>query len=321
MNEETIIDYSRQSGVNRAFAIISVIFAIVGIVLNYMDLLEFTKITVFVGLPVILFLVSLAMGGGSKKAIDYIPGKWEKKKTWVSFVEYENMVEKYEEAYGELYSHPSDCLSSFCSLIFIVAFGILILTSQNMNIILLNPLLDQILFIVLEYSIVAVAGFVIGFRIPSIDAQEFFTRPMTGDTYSFARELAGVPGIRAGMNVELGVRSGVQTITDAEVKAYVQNLPETAQIRVQVSHSGFAYPYLVGTIYKGGRVEQHEDRFRIGTRYPALLEYSMDKDVIVIVARFDIPSRTSSVPHISMSDFRQLAGLLAAELQDNYNPE
>jgi hypothetical protein len=47
----------------------------------------------------------------------------------------------------------------------------------------------------------------------------------------------------------------------------------------------------------------------------------MDKDVIVIVARFDIPERTSSVPHISTSDFRELAALLAAELQDNYNPE
>jgi hypothetical protein len=47
----------------------------------------------------------------------------------------------------------------------------------------------------------------------------------------------------------------------------------------------------------------------------------MDKDVIVIVARFDIPERTSSVPHISMGDFRRLAALLAAELQDNYNPD
>ncbi|MHA2352679.1 MAG: hypothetical protein ACXABX_06130, partial [Candidatus Thorarchaeota archaeon] len=239
----------------------------------------------------------------------------------VSFTEYENMVDQYEDAYGELYSNPGDYLSCCCSLIFIIVFGFLILMSQSMSIVLLDPVIDQILFIVLEYSIVAVAGFVIGFRIPSIDAQEFFTRPLKGDVYSFASELAGVPGIRAGMNVELGVRSGVQTIIDAEVKAYVQNLPETVQIQVQVSHSGFAYPYLVGTAYKGGRVKTHEDSFRIGTRYPARLEYSMDKDVMVIVARFDIPERTSSVPHISMGDFRELAALLAGELQDNYNPE
>ncbi|MHA1943351.1 MAG: hypothetical protein ACW96M_03045, partial [Candidatus Thorarchaeota archaeon] len=59
----------------------------------------------------------------------------------------------------------------------------------------------------------------------------------------------------------------------------------------------------------------------IATRYPALLEYSMDEDVIVIVARFNIPQRTSSVPSISTSDFRDLAALLASELNDNYNPE
>jgi hypothetical protein len=321
LSEEMIIDYSRQGRINRTFSVLAIIFTMVGMALQYLNLFDFNNILVFIGLPVILFFVSLGMGGGSKKTIDYIPGKWEKKKTWVSFSEYESMVEQYEDAYGELYSHPGDYLSCFCSLIFIVILGLLILFSQMMNIVLLNPTLDPILFIVLEYSIVAVAGFVIGFRIPSIDAQEFFKRPIKGDVYSFARELSGVPGIRAGMNVELGLRSGVQTIIDAEVKAYVQNLPETVQIQVQVSHSGFAYPYLVGTAYKGGRVVPHEDSLRIGARYPARLEYSMDKDVIVIVARFDIPERTSSVPHISMGDFRRLAALLAAELQDNYNPD
>ncbi|NHI90622.1 MAG: hypothetical protein EAX87_13965 [Candidatus Thorarchaeota archaeon] len=320
MNEERIIDYSRQRGVNRAFAVIAVLFAVAAIALNFLETGEMIRLVIYIDIPVALFLVSLAMGAGSKRAIDYIPGKWEKKKTWVSFADYDDMVEKYEDAYGELYSHPGDTLSFFCALIFVAILGYLIYFSQRTGLVLINPILDPILFIVLECSIVAVAGFVIGFRIPSIDAQEFFKPPLKGDVYSFASELAGVRGVRAGMNVELGVRGGVQTIIDAEVKAYVQNLPETVQIKVQVSHSGFAYPYLVGTAYKGGRVEAREDTFRIGTRYPALLEYSMDKDVIVIVARFDIPERTSSVPHISMRDFRELAALLAEELQDNYNP-
>lgn len=320
MNEERIIDYSRQRGVNRAFAVIAVLFAVAAIALNFLETGEMIRLVIYIDIPIALFMVSLAMGAGSKRAIDYIPGKWEKKKTWVSFADYDDMVEKYEDAYGELYSHPGDTLSFFCSLIFVAILGYLIYFSQRTGLVLINPILDPILFIVLQCSIVAVAGFVIGFRIPSIDAQEFFKPPLKGDVYSFARELAGVRGIRAGMSVDLGVRGGVQTIIDAEVKAYVQNLPETVQIKVQVSHSGFAYPYLVGTAYKGGRVEAREDTFRIGTRYPALLEYSMDKDVIVIVARFDIPERTSSVPNISMRDFRELAALLAEELQDNYNP-
>ena len=305
---------------NRAFAVIAVLFAVSAIALNFLETGEMIRLVIYIDIPIALFLVSLAMGAGSKRAIDYIPGKWEKKKTWVSFADYDDMVEKYEDAYGELYSHPGDTLSFLCALIFVAILGYSIYFSQRTGLVLINPILDPILFIILECSIVAVAGFVIGFRIPSIDAQEFFKAPLKGDVYSFASELAGVRGIRAGMNVELGVRGGVQTIIDAEVKAYVQNLPETVQIKVQVSHSGFAYPYLVGTAYKGGRVEAREDTFRIGTRYPALLEYSMDKDVIVIVARFDIPERTSSVPHISMRDFRELAALLAEELQDNYNP-
>ncbi|MFW9975396.1 MAG: hypothetical protein ACFFDQ_09045 [Candidatus Thorarchaeota archaeon] len=321
MNEETIIDYSRQSGVNRAFVVFTVLYTVVGIVVNYMNPGNFYRIVVFVGMPAALFLISLTFGGGSKKAIDYIPGKWEKKKTWVSFSDYENMVDEYEDAYGEFFSHPSDWMSCFCSLIFILILGGLILLSQTWSTVLLNPILDPILFITLENSIVSVVGFAFGFRIPSIDAQEFFKRPLRGDVYNFARELTIVPGVRAGVNVELGVRAGVQTILDSEVKAYVQSLPETVQIQVQVSHSGFAYPYLVGTIYKGGRVKPHEDGFRIGTRYPALLEYSMDKDVMVIVARFNIPERTSSVPNISMSDFRSLAKLLVTELQNKYEGE
>jgi hypothetical protein len=322
LNEEKIIDYSRQKNVNRAFAVIAILFSVIGLFLSYfLEPTDFNRLIIFIGLPALLFLVSLGMGAGSKRAIDYIPGTWEKRKTWVSFADFETMVDDYEEAYGELYSNPGDTCACCFSLIFILMLGGLIFILQSMSIVLIDPMIDPILFVVLECSIFAVTGFVIGFRIPSIDAQEFFIRPVKGDVYSFARELAGVPGVRAGMDVELGVRAGVQTILSSEVKAYVQNLPETVQIQVQVSHSGFAYPYLVGTAYKGGRVSEHEDTLRIGTRYPAKFEYSMDKDVIVIVARFDIPRRTSGVPSISMSDFRSLAAVLAEELQDNYSPE
>jgi hypothetical protein len=296
-------------------------FCAIGFVLNYLFSSEFYKYIVFIALPAGLFIISIAFGAGSKRAIDYIPGEWEQRKTWVSFVEFESMVDQYEEAYGEFYSNPADCLTCICSLVIILVMDYLILLSQLQGILLFSPTIDTVLLLVLDYSVVAVAGFVLGFRIPSIDAQEFFKRPAKGDAYDFARELAGVPGIRAGMNVELGVRGGVQTIISSEVKAYVQNLPETVQIQVQVSHSGFAYPYLVGTAYKGGRVTETEDTRRIGTRYPARLEYSMDKDVMVIVARFDIPERTSSVPNISTRDFRELAALLAGELQDNYSPQ
>ncbi|MGY5862991.1 MAG: hypothetical protein RTV41_00160 [Candidatus Thorarchaeota archaeon] len=317
MSESKIIDYSRQGNVNKAFALLAVLTAVIAIVLDY--LYASYRMYVYLAIPVLLFFLSLGMGTGSKKAIDYIPGTWEKRKTWVDFAEYETMVEQYEESYGDLYAHPGDLCSCFCSIIFIAVLGFVMLILPVFSIILFDPVIDSIILITVLYAIVAVVGFVLGFRIPKIDAQEFFKAPVMGDAYDFARALSGVRGIRAGMNVELGVREGVQTILDAEVKAYVQGLPETVQIKVQVSHSGFAYPYLVGTIYQGGTITPKKDTYRIATKYPALFEYSMDDDVIVIVARFEIPERSSSVPSISMGDFRDLAKALAGELSDNYS--
>jgi hypothetical protein len=319
LTEGKIIDYSRQGKVNKAFAFVVVLFAGSGIIIYNFLIYSWTLLLVDFGMSVVLLLISLALGYGSKKAIDYIPGEWEKRKAWVSFSEYNAMAEEYEDAYGDLYAHPSDSMLCCCIFPIAIIIGVMIYFFQLYGSELINPLLDSILLIGILYSIVSVAGFVIGFRIPQIDAKEFFKAPIKGDTFKFASELDGVPGIRAGMSVELGVRAGVQTILDAEVKSYVQGLPETVQVKVQVSHSGFAYPYLVGTIYKGHSIASTTEHHRIRTRYPALLEYSMDEDVVVIVARFDIPERSSSVPNISTNDFRKLAAFLATKLKENYD--
>ena len=319
MSEGKIIDYSRQGNINKAYAIIVLVFIIVGFVLSNFYEIELQSVVVYLWVPIILFLVSFGMGFGSKKAIDYIPGEWEKRKVWVSFSEYDDMIEKYEDAYGELYAHPGDSCAFFFILLAVAAIGFFLTIFQDFSIQLINPIVDSLLIITIFYTILSVGGFVIGFRIPKIDAAEFFKAPHKGDTYHFARQLEGVTGIRAGMNVELGVRAGVQTIYDAEVKSYIQGLPESVQVKVQVSHSGFAYPYLVGTVYKGFPVKENKEVQRIHTRYPALFEYSMDDEVSVIVARFDIPRRTSSVPSISTGDFKKLAALLATKLKDNYD--
>ena len=319
MSEGKIIDYSRQVNVNRAYAIILLLFVIVGIYLyNYYDD-ALKSIIVDIALPGVLFIVSLILGFGSKKAIDYIPGEWEKRKTWVSFPEYEELVDNYEDAYGALYAHPGDYFTGCCMLMFAIIMGGLTLVFQTIGFLFISPFIDSILVISILYVIVSVSAFVIGFRIPKIDSDEFFKPPITGDTYQFASQLEGVTGIRAGMSVELGVRGGVQTILNAEVKSYVQGLPDTVQVRVQVSHSGFAYAYLVGTVYKGFPVETTSESHRLRTKYPVTLEYSMDDEVAVIVARFEIPKRSSSVPNISTKDFRKLAAFIAIKLKDNYD--
>ena len=323
MSEAKIIDYSRQGNVNRAYAIIVFLSVVVGILLfNYYEH-PMKNLIVDIALPGVLFVASLILGYGSKKAIDYIPGEWEKKKAWVSFSEYEEMVEDYEEAYGDLFAHPADSMVCCCLLIFVVTTTVLTtvyhnIVSSNPDMVLIDPVIDSILLVTFLYVLNSVSAFVIGFRIPNIDSDEFFKPPVTGDTYNFASQLEGVTGIRAGMSVELGVRMGSQTILDAEAKSYVQGLPETVQVKVQVSHSGFAYPYLVGTIYKGLPVEETTETHRIRTQYPVALEYSMDDEVTVIVARFDIPERSSGIPNISNADFRKLAAFIAVKLKDNY---
>jgi len=318
LSEGKIINYSRQVNVNRAYAVIVLIFVISGIVLFnfYVDSLLYIIVDLI--LPGILFVISLIMGFGSKKAIDYVPGEWEKRKTWVSFSEYEELVDNYEDAYGDLFAHPGDSMVCICLLLLVVSTTALTFVFHNSGINLINPLIDSILILVFLYVINSVSAFVIGFRIPTIDSDEFFKPPVTGDTYEFASQLEGVTGIRAGMSVVLGVRGGTQTILEAEVKSYIQGLPETVQVRVQVSHSGFAYPYLVGTVYKGLHVETTTESHRINTKYPVALEYSMDDEVAVIVARFDIPTRSSAVPNITTKDFRKLAAFIAVKLKDNY---
>jgi hypothetical protein len=273
----------------------------------------------FLIFPVGVLLVSTVFGVVSKRAIDYVPGEWKETKVWMSYTDYERTVEDYEDAYGHLYGNPEGFTIFFCLLPFAFALGVLSAYFLTLSVPLFDPQIDSLLLLIILYAIVGVAGFVNGFRIPAIDAEEFFKAPVKGDVYDFASELQGVKGYRAGLNVKFGVRSGVQTILDAEIKTYLEGLPDTVAVGVQVSHSGFAYPYLVGTVYKGTHVSKGKERYDIGTRYPALVETSMDGEVSVFVTRFDIPKRTSGVPSISNRDFRRLALLLADQLTENYN--
>ncbi|MFW9887352.1 MAG: hypothetical protein ACFFER_04180 [Candidatus Thorarchaeota archaeon] len=320
MAEDEIVNYQRQGPVNKAFAIVLIAIIVIAALLkisNPAD--EEIGFWLFMVFPVGVLLISTIFGALSKRAIDYVPGDWKETKVWMSFTDYEQTVEEYEDAYGHLYGNPEGFTIFCCLLPMAFALGFLSAFFLTLSVPLFNPLADSLLLLTILYLVVGVAGFLNGFRMPAIDAKEFFQAPKKGDVYDFASELQGVRGYRAGLNVKFGVRSGVQTILDAEIKTYLEGLPDTVSVGVQVSHSGFAYPYLVGTVYKGTRVSKGKERYDIGTRYPAMVETSMDGDVSVFVARFDIPRRTSSVPNISNRDFKRLALLLADQLNENYN--
>ncbi|TFF95303.1 hypothetical protein EU546_03550 [Candidatus Thorarchaeota archaeon] len=226
------------------------------------------------------------------------------------------MNEKYEEAYGHLTKNENACCGCICGMFLmpILFFAFFIPFDFSAP-----PIPYTVVFITILYTFLAAIGFWAGYGTTSIDADEFFKSPGGGSVGNYVRELSNVRGVKAGYNVELGAREGIQTIIEAEPKIYIEGLPETVALQVQVSESGFVYPYIVGTVYKGGTVREGEERHRLaGTRYPALLEYSMDDDVAVVVGRFDIPSRTSSVPHISDDDFRRLATLVVGKVKSIY---
>ncbi|RDE17333.1 MAG: hypothetical protein C4K49_03385 [Candidatus Thorarchaeota archaeon] len=321
MSEDQVIRHDRQRPVNIAFVVITATFIVSGAYVEYTSpgSLE-TILLVYSATPLFLLFVSGIMGAGSKRAIDYIPGEWEQRRVWATFEQYDIMLKEHERAYGHLYAHPAGTMACCCMMPVALGVGGLALLYKLNPHPVFSSFIDSLILIIILYGIVSVLGFFVGYRVPKIDAVAFFQPPLSDDVYRFTRELADVPGIKAGVNVELGERAGIRTIIGAECKAYVEGLPDTVAIKVQVSHSGFAYPYLVGTVYKGKTVEAEKEQVRLRTRYPALIEYSMDKDVAVMVARFDIPKRTSEVPSISRQDFKALAGILVARLKQVYEP-
>ena len=89
MNEESIVDYSRQKHVNRIYIILLIIFIAVGAIwftFNHNDFL--TNVSVYIGFPVLILLLSSGLGALSKRAIDYNPGDWKTEEVWVTFKEY-----------------------------------------------------------------------------------------------------------------------------------------------------------------------------------------------------------------------------------------
>jgi len=308
--------------VNLPFPFLAALFMVAGIWFRYTYSSNFEYLLiVYFGIPVILLLLSGAMGVASKRAIDYVPGEWQQQKLWASFPEYEQMVRQHEKAYGSLYAHPAEGCTCFILVPVALALGGLGMIYQLYGQPLFSTVIDSAFLITIQYGIVSVLGFLVGYRIPKIDPKTFFKPPQFGDVDKFTRELANVPGVKAGMSVDLGQRGEAHIILGAECKAYVDGLPESVMIKVQISRSGFVYPYLVGTIYKGNAFEKRSEELRLRTKYPALLEYSMDKDVAVIVARFDIPKRTNEVPNISKGDFRILAAVLAEKLRQSLHPQ
>ncbi|TXT57321.1 MAG: conserved membrane protein of unknown function [Candidatus Thorarchaeota archaeon] len=317
---DEVIDYTKHHWVTRISLVVIgiIIAAVIYVRITIPDLL--TQLIIYLFAPMGVVMLSIGLGALSKRGIDYTPGSWESKKKWVTFKELWEIEEEYKDAYG----HLTDTSDSYCGTcccitpVIVLLFGFFGLFYTELILPLFDPLYDTVFVLLIEYILVALAGFISGFKSVSIDGEEFFKDPFNDDEVEYAYALSQVPGINAGVELEYGIRGDTKTILSAEAKAHLTDLPETVTIRVQVSHSGFAYPYLVGTVYKGSEVSEETYPYELRTRYPAMIETQMDDEVAVFVARFDIPKRSSSVPNISKSDFKELAILLERLLRDNY---
>jgi hypothetical protein len=316
LSEEEIISYHRQKNINRVFPLVVLVILVASIWLSVTrsGMWE-TKWACYMLIPLGIYVLAAVFGVISKRSIDYKPGKWTEEKTWVTPETYEELAAKNKQAYGRFYSSGGAVPGCFCSGMFLAFLSIAIFVFTLYSAPILNETADSILFVVVLDVLTSSIGFYWGFKIPKIDATAFFVPPVERDELRFLNALRNESQLRAGVNVTIGRRSGMKTIMAAEPKIYVEGLPETVSLSLKVSHSGFAYPYLVGTIYKGPKVKKGSEEHRIDASYPAIVETSMDGIVSVYVARFDIPERTSSVPNISFGDFRKLAMLIVGILK------
>jgi hypothetical protein len=265
-----------------------------------------------------LLILSAIFGVISKRPIDYISGTWEESKTWAGVGEYAELIEKHNKAYRGILGDSEAGCTICCGLFFLPAIALGIFAYSEFAQPLFSTYLDMLLLLILSYLFVCAVGFLGGYNLTGTDADLPFAKPAEGAVFRYMRALDDVADIEAGFDVVIGTRNDYKAIMETEAKARISGLPNTVALKVQVTSSGFDYPYLVGTIYKGPDVPEREERFNIGARYPALFEYSMDGNVTIIVGRFDIPKRTSSVPRISESDFEALGRFIATRMKELY---
>ncbi|MCF2136323.1 MAG: hypothetical protein K9W43_03700 [Candidatus Thorarchaeota archaeon] len=256
---------------------------------------------------------SFLFGVAAKRGIDVKKLSPITKKVTVSSDKYDEMVVKHNDAYGHLYSKTgSGCQ---CILLFFIPFFILFANFYFIEFPIFGEQFDLFYANTILLIIISVATYTTGFDAVQADPNIEIKKAPQGEIFEYADALSSVDGIRPEVEVTINESHGNLVIMDAEPKLNLEGFPDEVQLKLQASDSGFLYPYIVATYYKGPHVDEHKERVKIGARYPVLLEYQMDGEVTVLIGRFDIPKRSSSVPNISIDDFRLLANEIIDRLR------
>ena len=161
-----IVDYGYSRRISAIFVVVLISFIAYGLFQLFTNSSSSELIfAIYTVNSLILAIMSIIFGLGAKRAINYVPGKWEHVKKWVSFSEYDEIVEKYEKAYGNLFASTGDqnlCCCFFAPLLFALAFFSVFY--QEFVGPMFGYTLDSILTVPLLYGIIGFAGFLIGYR-------------------------------------------------------------------------------------------------------------------------------------------------------------
>ncbi|MHA1770981.1 MAG: hypothetical protein ACTSYL_04355 [Candidatus Thorarchaeota archaeon] len=313
MSAEPIIDTKKQRIVTAGY--FTFLFgAILFLILMFFGYIAVPVLWVIGLLYFVVFFVSYLLGMAAKRGIDIKKATPTTKKITVSFDKYLEMVVKHEDAYGFLYESGGSGCTCMC-----MCFMLPLLVFLPNILPLFSPIFEEqwpLLYVNLVLLIIfSIVAYTAGFRAVKVDPDIIFKKPPRDGIFEYAEALSSIEGIRPEVEVTISEIEGNLAIMDATPILKLEGFPDEAQLKIQFSDSGFLYPYLVATYYKGPQVEKHKERVKLGVRYPALIEYMMDDEVTVLVGRFDIPKRSSAVPYISIDDFRQLAKEVVSRLR------
>ncbi len=270
---------------------------------------------------IFLMVIGAVLGATSKTSTSKI-GVWERETRLVSIHEYETIAAKYKEDFRKLFSDFSDasgcCCTMMIPLIMLLAFASI--TSEEMP-----PeywfTIGALLVIPIAYILFGIISYLIGYYSVKSTVSGFFTPP-DDEALSFALDLSQEELLDVRALIEIGVRGEKTALFSTEWRIFVEGLPETVYMKLQVDEGFFyPYPYLVGIIEDGPYLDERTEDLELDTRFPAAIEYSTDDRVSVLVSRFDKVSVTSELkyePNIEGHELRKLGLALAERLRANY---
>lgn len=312
---------------NRLKRILFVSYLLIIIVVGAIGILHFvqspgdipTRFYVYGIYTIILMVIGALFGRGSKRLIVRHPGDWQRDKRNVSISEYKEIAQAHAGAYSEIYN-DFDSAGPCCFTMlapFLLMLGLTSLISDEI------PqsywfTLDAILLVPIVYLFFGLISYKIGYHSVGFGTGDFYTAP-DETSLDFAEVLSDVPGLRVRALIDIGVRAEDIVLFGTEWRALVDDLPDTTYVKLQVGEIYiYPYPYLVGVIYRGPSVEERTEDFQLDTRFPAIVEYSNDREATILVARYDIPSEDSELehePNISHSELAKLSRALADRLK------